>query len=725
MPDPTPPPAPKTSRLRRLPLLILSILGLLALLIAATIYLDGYNIAKDFVQSPAGQHTASAGVAKLIKVDGQFSPIHMNGWNLSIESYEGPGWPGEAIGAMNLQDMHFQLDPGALLTQWVYRIDGIQIAKGYIRLDKPDDALKRKMPPKGPRPWYAFLLPSKFVCGPMICPDTALDFPFRGGEGHLTHAHVQADLIGKNLQYTATSGTLDFAYLPQLKVDYLKMLVTRNEIEIYDLKLIGLTPADPAQLGLKARIGQHADKSIKADVDLVQMPIEQILPEELAPLIHGRATGHVIWNTDVTGKKISAEGEISLNGATIDNLSIFKQLALLHGNPDLQDFTFSDLSCKFHLEDGVFTAELVAKVPDKFSITGHIRYTLETKEADLDATFGDLPLKTWLPPEFKPRIFGAASAHLVWHGQLSTIKGSNGYVFINLDGMKVNNPVIMRRIMTRKGFTVPDELFFRTAEFNISYQDETFNLDLARLDLPGILFATMFGKLTSPGDVLDAQVYWNGLAMKNWLPEDMADQFSGDLNGDCSVHISGWKMGQGTYGGHVNLANGELRYTTAQLFAARFLDNRKLFKIPLTQASFDWHWSPSGFSAKNLDFRGGNDFGIRGGLAVDSDKQLSGTIMIGAKKTYLASFYGLADDVFVHKNDGLYWAKVKLSGTSKHPKQDLSSQLIDQLPSHPGALFALTGKMTSWYLGNVFGAEDDWLPPASFQAEEKNSKTSR
>jgi hypothetical protein len=59
----------------------------------------------------------------------------------------------------------------------------------------------------------------------------------------------------------------------------------------------------------------------------------------------------------------------------------------------------------------------------------------------------------------------------------------------------------------------------------------------------------------------------------------------------------------------------------------------------------------------------------------------------------------------------LRWAHVTLSGTGKHPQQDLTSQLMAQLPHHPLALFGLGGRAISWTVGNWFGAAQDWKRP--------------
>ena len=87
---------------------------------------------------------------------------------------------------------------------------------------------------------------------------------------------------------------------------------------------------------------------------------------------------------------------------------------------------------------------------------GTVVYNLKTKMADLDLAFDQLPLKTWLPPDFKPRYSGVASATLKWHGQLNTKEGSSATIGINLDGTHISNPVLLRKFLATRGFRAPD-----------------------------------------------------------------------------------------------------------------------------------------------------------------------------------------------------------------------------------------------------------------------------
>ncbi|MCE0521885.1 MAG: hypothetical protein LV480_03135 [Methylacidiphilales bacterium] len=710
-PEESPSPAPKGAsvRWRRWIVSAALVLAFVVLTIALVVRFCGYDIAKQWVESPAGPRVAGRELGKAIKVDGTFAPIHLNGWLIETDSFTSQGWPGEAIGSLDAYDIRAEFDLSAVMHR-AWRFSSIQIDHAVIRLLQPDDALKRPPGPKKPKPWYAVFLPDHFECGPIVSQKSEIRFVFQGIDSGIRDAHVQADLIGKNLKYTATSGVLDFPYLPPLRIERLEMFVTRPAITIYTAQLAGIDPGDPARLVLSGRIGMREDKSIDANVEVNEMSIENILPENLRPLIHGKISGKLTWRRNTAGDDIESEGDLKLTGASIDKLSVFKELTDLHSNPDLQDFTFDEATCHFRRQSGRLTLDLDASVAGKFHMTGTVNYDVKSKVTDLDLVFDQLPLKVWLPSEFKPRYSGMAKASLKWHGQLDTRKDSTATIAVNLDGTHISDPVLLRRFLSAHGFRAPDDIQLDKAQFNFSYQDEIFKLTRAELVAPGVLNAQLSGKLEHKND-LTAAMDWQGLILRDWLPAGLAKQLSGNLDGHVSLAVRKWQFGDGSYGGDVRLLNGELTYTSIQSVLARFLNERALLDMPLTRTQLSWTWDHGNLAAKGIDIRAADDFGVKGDLAVSDSKQLSGVLWVGTKPENLKWLPNAEKTVFTRNEEGLVWAKVTLSGTSKKPGQDLSAQIMKQLTRHPLALAGLGVKAVSWYMGNWFGAEKEWKRP--------------
>ncbi len=687
------------------------ILGLIVLALIAAWSVDhfGYAFAKRWVESPAGQNAASRGIGQTAKVDGQFAPLTVDGWTIRTNSFASRGWPGEAIGGLNANGIQTEFDPAAVW-RGAWRISGVKIDRATITLVPPNDALKRPVPPKKPRPWYLLFLPSRIECGPIICPNTELFYSFQGRSAHIHGANVEADLIGKDLQYTATSGVLEMPYLPPLRIERLQMLVTRPAIHVYAAQLTGIDPSDPARVSLSGTIGMRDNKAIDASGQITEIPIEQVLPEDLRAVVHGRATGQLTWKRDATGGQLDSDGQLALDGARIDDLSPFRQLALLHGNTDLTGFAFDTASCEFHLHHGQVRLELRAASANKLTLAGSIDYDFATKHAQIDLAITDLPLRTWLPDEFKAGAAGMAQAHLQWQGQLRTIRNSSGHVTLSLDGGTMHTPGILQRLLAARKLRAPDTIQFKTAGMDLQYQDQTFQLTRGDFDLPGILDAQLSGTLL-PGNSLHAQMAWHGLAIEDWLPENLANEFSGAIQGNATMEVLKWKMEDGSYAGRIRLVSGELRYTPFQSLLARFLNDRTLLQLPLTRAEFSWSWKGKRLTVTDLDLRASDRLAVKGGFTVAPDQRLSGTLRIGTRPAYVSRLAGLGDAVFRFPDDGLRWAEVQLTGTVKKPRQDLASQLIGQLPHHPSAVLALGFKAISWYIGNWFDADKEWQRP--------------
>ncbi len=75
-----------------------------------------------------------------------------------------------------------------------------------------------------------------------------------------------------------------------------------------------------------------------------------------------------------------------------------------------------------------------------------------------------------------------------------------------------------------------------------------------------------------------------GAAYPGLAAARFAREFSGDINGHVKMTVREWKMENGSYGGKLTLLNGELAYTPFLRLLARFVGDRDLLTMPLTQA---------------------------------------------------------------------------------------------------------------------------------------------
>lgn len=688
---------------------IVSTLFIVTLLVLAAAYTYGPVFLAIYVDSEQGRQAASRALGNAVKVDGQFSPLHYSRWNIDTDSFQSVGWPGEALAGLNCQKIHVELDPAAVLHH-AWRIKSVSMERAQIQLRPPDDALKRPPIPKKTRPWYLFFLPDHVECGPIVSEHSEVTYTYGNQLATIHDAHVQADLIGKDFKYTATSGVLNAPFLPPLQINRLEMLVTHPFIRIYSAELSGLPIGDPAHVSLSGTIGMRQNKAIDATVHVTQIPLDQVLPESLRPLLQGRATGDLLWKCDINGKMIDSKGDLKIDGLRVQHLSLFKPLSALGGNADLDDLPFDHATCHFHLQGDVIKMEISASVPNKFEITGTIGFHNDTRITELNLTVSHLALHTWLPPEMKAHSSGEAQAVILWSGRMDSVKDSTGSLLLNLDGTQIGTPPILKLVLRKKQIKAPEVIALQTGRFDFIYSSGEFRLDHCDLDFPGILSLKMDGKV-SPDKTLNANLSWTGLRVEDWLPASLADQLTGEMQGEAHVEVHDWHLQTGVYSGNLRLLDGTMSYTSIQTSLGRFLSDRRLLVLPLNRAQFEWSWNDKDIEISNLDLQAGNQLGLEGNLHVSQTKRLSGQIGLGIQPVYLKSFYGLGDRLFSRNNMGLRWCVVHVSGTLDQPEEDFSKHLDTEMLKHPFSAIQFGGKMASWLLGGWFGSDGDWKRP--------------
>lgn len=402
----------------------------LAIVIAAAIFVVARNPPRalaDWVAGPDFNRILSQTVSHAMKVDGSFGPMDLRpDLAVKAENFRSTGWPGQAIASLNTGEAVGRFSPwGIFRGQWL--VPTIGVAKLDLRLATPDDALKEQDPPTPPKPWYAFLMPSQFHCNWIDCPDTSIELPFGNelvrGEGQ----HVGATMIGQNFKYYGRGGRLLYPEYPPLEIDSLEVYVTREMIDIGYLYL--REPQSPqSNLQLAVRLGQHADKSIKASAKIDALDIAPFLPADVARVLSGKLSGTLDYATDSSGKAITGGGKVSLAEGQLQNWSYLDDLAARSGNPAFRQLEIDEVSMSYSLSDDVIHAEnLAVRVGESISLSGRGSWNTQTSEATLAIDATGIPLGAYLPPTIVGSLRGAIGGTVEWAWQGTDIaKGSGG-----------------------------------------------------------------------------------------------------------------------------------------------------------------------------------------------------------------------------------------------------------------------------------------------------------
>ena len=99
--------------------------------------------AAPWIQSDGFRQMLSRQVSQALKVQGQFAPLHAEGWKIRTEHFESEGRPGEAIGALKAYDGDGTFNPWAIFRR-VWQIDFLHAKTGHFELLWPDDSQKNR-----------------------------------------------------------------------------------------------------------------------------------------------------------------------------------------------------------------------------------------------------------------------------------------------------------------------------------------------------------------------------------------------------------------------------------------------------------------------------------------------------------------------------------------------------------------------------------------------------
>lgn len=495
----------------------------------------------DWVAGQAFNRLLSQAVSHALKVDGQFGALSLQGdWSVVAENFNSKGWPGQAIGALDTGRARGSFAASGLLRgEW--RVPLIEIARADFRLVEPDDALKARDPVIPPKPWYAFALPSQFSCGWIDCPDTSIELPLGQSTVRAEGQHVGAMMIGPNFKYFGRGGQLLYPDCPAMAVDAFEVYVTRDVIDIGYLYL--REPSSPrSNLQLAVRLGQHADKSIKASATINRLDLAPFLPTAVAEVLAGRLSGTLDYSTDAAGGNIAGAGTVSLADGLLRNWDYLDQIAARSGDPALKQLSLTEAAVSYVMAGDIIRADNIAvRTSDGIAVTGRGSWNTQTSDATLTVEAGGVPLGAYLPRDLAGSLRGAIGGTADWSWRGTEVAKGRGGGSLTLQDAKLS------------GFKFQAFLdrFFKSrdyAEMELTHADCRWRQDETGLYLDNIRVlapdrAGLRGSLHIAPDGSLSGTILAGLpeSALHWLPEATKTVFARSEDGLhwCSIEVSG------------------------------------------------------------------------------------------------------------------------------------------------------------------------------------------
>lgn len=403
---------------------------------AARAYLP--TVLAGWVESAEFNRMLSRTVSHALKVDGDFGPMKL-GPEMSVvaENFQSTGWPGQAIGGLDAKQATGWFNPwGILRGRW--QVDLITIDQAIFRIVTPNSALKKEDPVIPPKPWYSFLMPTQFFCRWIECPDMSIELPIGETSVRGTGLHLGAMMIGKNFKYFGRNGQLHYPGYDTMAVDAMEVYVTRELIDIGYLYL-RQPQSTLSNLSLKARLGQHQDKSIDAQVDIEALNITPFLPPDVAAILRGDLHGKLTYRTDSSGGNASGVGHLSLINATLNNWDYLNRLVIRSGNPTYAEFVAEQVSLDYELIDDNFrVSNLVIKGKEMIDIRGEGTWNIDTSAASLNIQASRVPLGAYLPPNVAGSLRGELAGEINWSWRGTDVSSGTGGGIMTISGCQLD-----------------------------------------------------------------------------------------------------------------------------------------------------------------------------------------------------------------------------------------------------------------------------------------------
>lgn len=381
------------SQIRKRWLTVASVIGglLLIVLVSATFlsprltsYIESDNFRVEMEKETAkGLHFTGA----------HYAPIRRTGmWtaeSVGFNAKEGS----KALRSIEAHGIRAQFNPlGVFLRRWQLDYVLIQSGKVAIQVYEP------KPEPKPAKPWYAIFLPDRVYLKRVesVAP-VDVTWEFREKPAGFFSTHLLITPHGRDFEYQARGGELRMSPLADLRLKHTHLLITKTLLTLYNLDLQPKTGTTGA-IHAEGKAGTRDDKSVDFKISFDRMPIEQILPNELARHLRGEATSSIHWQGENPKlEKSRGEATLSIESGELTELPFLKKLAALTGEKEWENLRLSECRLDLLWKYPQFDLKKLL-VEDKGKIRAEGSLTVRDKVLEGAIELGVAPrLLDWLP----------------------------------------------------------------------------------------------------------------------------------------------------------------------------------------------------------------------------------------------------------------------------------------------------------------------------------------
>ncbi len=163
----------------------------------------------------------------------------------------------------------------------------------------------------------------------------------------------------------------------------------------------------------------------------------------------------------------------------------------------------------------------------------------------------------------------------------------------------------------------------------------------------------------------------SGIDCTRLLEKDWARRIEGTLS---STFVADGTTSSPEVRGSLGISGASLTALPVLDALAAYADTRRFRRLEFGEVRADWVWRRGGITLRNM-LLAGDGIRLEGEVRI-SGKKLDGVLHLGLAPHLLAGIPGAERHVFIPGEHGLLWTPVRISGTLRHPEEDLSPRLI-------------------------------------------------
>ncbi|HEX4639593.1 MAG TPA: hypothetical protein VH170_08910 [Chthoniobacterales bacterium] len=375
---------------------------IIALLIAALLL--NQEITR-YVESPQFRAELEKETAKGLHFpSAKFAPIHRVGrFSARTESFFANGGR-KAMTDLDATEITGQFNPsGIFARRW--QIDDLQIDRARVGIH----IYEPKPEPSPSKPWYQVFLPDHVYLKRTWSDHVDVTWPMRGEIGGVFQTKLVVTPHGRDFEYHASSGTLKNSFMPDVTVQNIHLLITKQLIALYNLDVSSGEGTIHGEGNATTVDPKRADFSFNWS----KLPVSEWLPRNWEGKFAGAASGNLHWTGNVyTMAAATIAGSAHVNGGRIRGLKFLDQIATITNHKDLAALQLDECRSNFRWREGdCELKDVVLEETRKFKIDGTISFSRRSLRGTLELGVAPEYLD-WLPhPE---EIFTRKSGGYLW-----------------------------------------------------------------------------------------------------------------------------------------------------------------------------------------------------------------------------------------------------------------------------------------------------------------------